>query len=204
MTPVSELSIQTAVPLAPRSSLRVGGPARWLAVASSTDDVAGAHAWSQAHGVPMVVLGGGTNMVVADAGLDALVVAVQPRGLAIVEDGESLQVMAAAGEPWDAVVEASVARGGAGLECLSGIPGLTGGTPIQNVGAYGQDVSGAIEDVTAFDVVNGAMVTLPAADCRPRRPMRTWRRHWLVTASPSRRSRTCARWSLRSGGARQW
>jgi UDP-N-acetylmuramate dehydrogenase len=78
----------------------VGGPARWFTVASSSEDVAGAHAWSQAHGVPMVVLGGGTNVVIADAGLDALVVAVQPRGLAVVEDRETLSVAAAAGEPW--------------------------------------------------------------------------------------------------------
>jgi hypothetical protein len=109
----------------------------------------------------MVVLGGGTNVVVSDSGLDALVVAVQPRGLSIVEDRDTLSVTAGAGEPWDGVVEAAVARGAAGLECLSGIPGLTGGTPIQNVGAYGQDVSGAIEQVTAFDTLAGAMTGLP-------------------------------------------
>ena len=165
MAPVPEPSIQSGVPLAARTSLRVGGPARWFTVASSSEDVAGAHAWSRAHGVPMVVLGGGTNAVIADAGLEALVVAVQPRGLSVVEDREALAVTAAAGEPWDAVVEASVARGGAGLECLSGIPGLTGGTPIQNVGAYGQDVSGVIADVTAFDTANGVTVTIPAAEC---------------------------------------
>ena len=158
-------SIQSGVPLAPLSSLRVGGPARWFTVASSPADVASAHAWSAARRVPMVVLGGGTNAVIADAGLEALVVAVQPRGLSVVEDREALAVTAAAGEPWDAVVEASVARGGAGLECLSGIPGLTGGTPIQNVGAYGQDVSGVIADVTAFDTANGVTVTIPAAEC---------------------------------------
>src|SRR6185369_17313377 len=135
MTLVREPAIQAGVALAPRSSLRVGGPARWFTVAASIEDVGAAHTWSRARGVPLVGLGGGTNVVVADAGLDALVVAVQPRGLAITDDGETLQVTAAAGEPWDAVVEAAVSRGGAGLECLSGIPGLTGGTPIQNVGA---------------------------------------------------------------------
>jgi len=162
---VPEPAIQTGVPLAPRSSLRVGGPARWFTVASSAEDVAAAHAWSRAHGAPMVVLGGGTNVVVSDAGLDALVVAVQSRGLTMVEDRETLRVTAAAGEPWDSVVETVVARGGAGLECLSGIPGLTGGTPIQNVGAYGQDVAGVIEQVTAFDTTAGVTVPLPAADC---------------------------------------
>jgi UDP-N-acetylmuramate dehydrogenase len=162
---VPELSIQSGVPLAPRSSLRVGGPARWFTVAASPDDVAAAHAWSRAHGVPMVVLGGGTNVVVADVGLDALVVAVQVSGLAITEDRDTLTLSAGAGEPWDGVVEAAVAHAGAGLECLSGIPGLTGGTPIQNVGAYGQDVSGVIAYVTVYDTVAGAMTRLPAAEC---------------------------------------
>jgi UDP-N-acetylmuramate dehydrogenase len=113
----------------------------------------------------MVVLGGGTNVVMADAGLDALVVAVQLRGLTIVDDGDTVVVTAAAGELWDAVVAAAVARGGAGLECLSGIPGLAGGTPIQNVGAYGQDVAGAIEQVTVFDTVTGKTVQVAASDC---------------------------------------
>jgi UDP-N-acetylmuramate dehydrogenase len=157
--------IQPGVALAPRSSLRVGGPARWFTQAVSAADVSAAHTWSRSRGVPMLVLGGGTNVVVADAGLDALVVAVQPRGLAIVEDGGTLTVTAAAGEPWDGVVDAAVARGGAGLECLSGIPGLTGGTPIQNVGAYGQDVSGVIDAVVAFDTVAGAITRLSAAEC---------------------------------------
>jgi UDP-N-acetylmuramate dehydrogenase len=162
---VPEAVIHEGVPLAPRSSLRVGGPARWFMVASSAADVAAAHAWGRSRGVPMVVLGGGTNVVVADAGLDALVVAVQPRGLVIEEDGEGLRVTAAAGEPWDGVVEAAVAHGGAGLECLSGIPGLTGGTPIQNVGAYGQDVAGVIDAVTAFDTIAGATTRLAASEC---------------------------------------
>jgi UDP-N-acetylmuramate dehydrogenase len=162
---MSEPAIHNAVPLAPRTSLRVGGSARWFTVASSVDDVAAAHAWSRARGVRLIVLGGCTNVVVADAGLDALVVIAQPRGLSIDEDGDTLTVTAAAGEPWDAVVEAGVARGGAGIECLSGIPGLTGGTPIQNVGAYGQEVAGVIEQVTAFDTVTGAPVALAAADC---------------------------------------
>lgn len=160
-----EPAIASGVPLAPRNSLRVGGAARWFTAASSAGEVAAAHAWSRSRGVPLIVLGGGTNVVVADAGLDALVVAVQPRGLTIQDDGETLHVTAAAGEPWDAVVEAAVARGGAGLECLSGIPGLTGGTPIQNVGAYGQDVAEVVETVTVFDTVAAAVSQLPASAC---------------------------------------
>jgi UDP-N-acetylmuramate dehydrogenase len=162
---VSDAAIHRDVPLAPRSSLRVGGAARWFVGATTAADVAAAHAWAQSHEVAMVVLGGGTNVVVADAGLDALVVAVQTRGLSVVEDGDTVTVTAAAGELWDAVVGAAVSRGGSGLECLSGIPGLTGGTPIQNVGAYGQDVSGAIDAVTAFDTSTGEMTRLSAAEC---------------------------------------
>jgi UDP-N-acetylmuramate dehydrogenase len=162
---VADPSIQSDVALAPRCSLRVGGSARWFSTASSPDDVAAAHAWSAARGVPMVVLGGGTNVVVSDRGLDALVVAVQPRGLSVVEDCAGVTVTAGAGEPWDDVVAATVARGAAGLECLSGIPGLTGGTPIQNVGAYGQDVSGAIEYVSAFDTRSNETARIPAAAC---------------------------------------
>jgi len=165
MAMVPEPLIQGGVELAPRTSLRVGGPAQWFAHASSPADVAAAHAWSQAEGVPMLVLGGGTNVVVADAGVPGLVVAVVPRGLTITEDAETVTVTAAAGEPWDGVVAAAVARRGAGLECLSGIPGFAGGTPIQNVGAYGQEVAGAIEHVSVFDRTAGSAIRLPAAAC---------------------------------------
>jgi UDP-N-acetylmuramate dehydrogenase len=160
-----ELAVHQRVPLAARTSLRVGGAARWYAVAASAADVAAAHAWSRARGVPMLALGGGTNVVVADEGVEALVVAVQPRGLSVAERGDLVTITAAAGEPWDGVVQAAVSRAAAGLECLSGIPGLTGGTPIQNVGAYGQEVSSVIEQVTAFDTVTGTMTALAASEC---------------------------------------
>jgi UDP-N-acetylmuramate dehydrogenase len=162
---VLEQLLHQDVPLAPRTSLRVGGPARWFMSASSAAEIAAAHAVSRSHGLPMVVLGGGTNVVVADEGIEALVVAMQPRGFAIEDEGGELLVTAAAGEPWDTVVEAAVARGGSGLECLSGIPGLTGGTPIQNVGAYGQDVAGVIDTVNAFDTLAGKTVRLAAPEC---------------------------------------
>ena len=165
MHPAPDPAVQPGVALAPRTSLRVGGAAQWFMHASSPGDVRAAHAWSQAAGLPMVVLGGGTNVVVADAGVRALVVAVAPRGLAIAEDADSVTLVAGAGEPWDDVVAASVARGGAGLECLSGIPGLAGGTPIQNVGAYGQEVASVIEHVTAFDRENGTVARLSTAAC---------------------------------------
>ena len=160
MAAVSEPAIQERVPLAPRSSLRVGGPARWFTAASSAGEVAGAHAWSRSRGVPMVVLGGGTNVVVSDAGLDALVVAVQLRGLDVVDDGDTVVVTAAAGELWDAVVAAAVARGGAGLECLSGIPGLAGGTRPPDANWWGSPWDG--KSSPGHRRHNASMIRMPA------------------------------------------
>jgi UDP-N-acetylmuramate dehydrogenase len=157
--------VRPDVPLAPRTSLRVGGAAQWFTQASSAEDVAAAHAWGASRGLTMTVLGGGTNVVVADRGVPGLVVAVAPRGLTIADDGDSVTVTAAAGEPWDDVVAAAVERRGSGLECLSGIPGLVGGTPIQNVGAYGQEVATTIEHVTVFDRRSGAVARLAAEAC---------------------------------------
>jgi len=165
MAAVPDPAVQPDVALAPRTSLRVGGPAQWFMHAASAGDVHAAHAWARAAGVPMLVLGGGTNVVVADAGVRGLVVAVAPRGLAVTQDAESVSVVAAAGEPWDAVVATAVTHGGAGLECLSGIPGLAGGTPIQNVGAYGQEVASVIESVTVFDRERGTVEQFSAVAC---------------------------------------
>src|SRR5262249_31137497 len=120
--------------------------------------------WAGRRGVPLRVLGGGSNLVVADAGVEALVLRVALRGVTAREVEGAVELTAAAGEPWDPLVERAVARGWAGLECLSGIPGLVGATPIQNVGAYGQDVSETVTGVRAVDRATGRIVTLdPAA-----------------------------------------
>src|SRR5207253_3084555 len=124
-----------------------------------------AHAWARERGVPLRVLGGGSNLLVSDRGVDALVVRVALRGLTTREDGGSLELTAAAGEPWDGVVRAVVERGWAGLECLSGIPGLVGATPIQNVGAYGQEVSDTVVAVRALDTSSGEVASIPAGEC---------------------------------------
>jgi UDP-N-acetylmuramate dehydrogenase len=114
----------------------------------------------------MFVLGGGSNLVVADGGIEGLVVQVALHGLDITPGRDFAEVRAGAGESWDGVVSAAVDRGYAGIECLSGIPGFVGGTPIQNVGAYGQDVAETLRQVTAFDRRTGLVVTIPAAECR--------------------------------------
>jgi len=144
----------------------VGGSARFFIEASDEATVAAAVRWAESRGVPIRILGGGSNVVVADDGLDGLVVKIGLRGVSSREVGDSVEVSAAAGEPWDPFVERAVAHGWAGLECLSGIPGLVGATPIQNVGAYGQEVSQTVTAVRVLDRRSGEIVMLAAGDCR--------------------------------------
>jgi UDP-N-acetylmuramate dehydrogenase len=114
----------------------------------------------------LFALGGGSNLVVADAGFDGLVLQMALGGVDFRTQGDTTLVRVGAGETWDAVVAAAVSRGLAGFECLSGIPGTTGGTPIQNVGAYGQDVSRSIAGVTVLDRTTGQTTVLTGKDCR--------------------------------------
>jgi UDP-N-acetylmuramate dehydrogenase len=143
----------------------VGGHARWFARADSREDVEAVYAWCRERGIDLFVLGGGSNLVIADDGFAGLVLQIALRGIDVTRNGEDTIVRAAAGEPWEDVVELAVSRGLAGLECLSGIPGTVGGTPIQNVGAYGQEVSDVIDAVTVFDRSASTVVRLTAADC---------------------------------------
>jgi UDP-N-acetylmuramate dehydrogenase len=153
------------VPLAPLTTLGVGGAAGWFARASSAADVAAAHAWADARRLRLFVLGGGSNLVVADEGFDGLVLQIALGGVSTTSrDGETV-VRAGAGEPWDALVAFTVERGLAGIECLSGIPGTVGGTPIQNVGAYGQEVATVIDAVTVFDRRERHTIALAASEC---------------------------------------
>ena len=154
------------VELGGRTSLEVGGAASHFVVADDEGAVGEAVAWAARHGVPAHFLGGGSNLVIADDGVEGLVVQVAWRGLDVREEGGETILTAAAGEPWDEVVAAAVARGLAGLECLSGIPGLVGATPIQNVGAYGQEVGETISEVRAFDRATRRTVTLGPEQCR--------------------------------------
>jgi UDP-N-acetylmuramate dehydrogenase len=152
-------------PLARYTTLGVGGPAQWFMRAERIDDVARAHDWCVAEGFPLFVLGGGSNLVIADAGVAGLVVHMAIGGMAFDAAGTDTLVRGGAGEPWDRMVDAAVQRGLGGIECLSGVPGTVGGTPIQNVGAYGQEVGDTVEHVIAFDRRGPGVVTLPAAAC---------------------------------------
>lgn len=153
------------VALAPFSTLGVGGAARWFARAQSVEDVAAAHRWCEERNSPLLVLGGGSNLVIADEGVDGLVLQIALSGVHVATIEDETFVTAAAGETWDVLVADVVARGLAGLECLSGIPGSVGGTPIQNVGAYGQDVAGTIHEVVVFDRHTGWLDPLPVSAC---------------------------------------
>jgi UDP-N-acetylmuramate dehydrogenase len=149
------------VSLARYTTFNIGGPARWFAEAETESDILETLAFAQARALPLLVLGGGSNVLVADAGFAGVVLHVSFRGIRQVDD--TLEV--AAGEEWDPVVAYAVAHNLAGLECLSGIPGLTGGTPVQNVGAYGQEVSQTITRVRAYDREVADFVELSNADC---------------------------------------
>src|SRR2546425_3635033 len=153
------------VRLADHCTMGVGGLARYFVEAHDESAVLAAFEWARARRVPLHVLGGGSNLVVADEGVDGLVVKIALRGIDAREVDGAIELTAAAGEPWDELVRRSVERGWAGLECLSGIPGLVGATPMQNVGAYGQEVSDTVTSVRALDTTTGRTVTFGNREC---------------------------------------
>ena len=134
-------------PLAPLTTLELGGAAELMVEAASLDELCDALAWARDRGLPVSVLGGGSNVVVDDGGVPGLVIRIALRGRDVERRHDRTLVTVAAGEPWDDVVAAAVDEDLAGLECLSGIPGTAGATPIQNVGAYGQEVATVIDEV---------------------------------------------------------
>jgi UDP-N-acetylmuramate dehydrogenase len=155
------MEFRQQISLAPYTTFEIGGPARWFAEATTEADIEAAVAFAQERGLRLFVLGGGSNLLVSDAGFDGLVLHIALRG--VNHNGDTLS--AAAGENWDALVARSVDAGLGGIECLSGIPGTVGGTPVQNVGAYGQEVSRTIRTVRAFDRTTRTWVDLDNADC---------------------------------------
>ncbi|SFC43538.1 UDP-N-acetylmuramate dehydrogenase [Klenkia taihuensis] len=147
--------------LADLTTLAVGGPVDRLVEVHDADELVAAVRGADEAGRPLLVLGGGSNVVAPDAGWPGDVVAVRSRGM--VRTGDSLEVQA--GEPWDDLVAHTVAEGLAGMEALSGIPGSTGATPVQNVGAYGQEVAQTITAVRVLDRRDGTVRTLSPGDC---------------------------------------
>ena len=160
------LRIERNVPLGLLTTIGIGGPAKYFVRATTVDEVREVVAWAADQGQELFVLGGGSNLVIADEGFDGVVMQIALRGITVEsEDPTSVIVRVAAGEWWDDFVAMAVANGWAGVECLSGIPGSTGATPIQNVGAYGQEVSETIIRVEVLERDTSRVVTLTNWDC---------------------------------------
>jgi UDP-N-acetylmuramate dehydrogenase len=192
----AQIAWRANVPLAPLTTMGVGGPARWYVEARDEETVRLALDWAERRGTPVRVLGGGSNLVVADTGVDGLVLRIALRGVSVREAGGAVELTAAAGEPWDDVVRLAVDRGWAGLECLSGIPGLVGATPIQNVGAYGQEVSETVAAVRALDRAAGSVVSLDPPACGF-----AYRDSAFKSRAPDRYVVLAVTYRLRPGGA---
>ncbi len=155
------VKVQKNIPLTPLTTLKVGGDARFFVRAETEAEVVEAVDYARSRHIDLFVLGGGSNVLISDAGFDGLVLQIALKGVA---DANGT-VTAAAGEDWDLFVAYCVENDLAGIECLSGIPGFVGGTPVQNVGAYGQEVSETIVDVRCLDRTTGDIVTLANCDC---------------------------------------
>lgn len=159
------LHILSDIPLAPRTTFALGGPARFLAEITDAGDLVAALEWAKVQKLPSFVLGGGSNLVVADEGFAGLVLAMKNRGRTWTRLAHEERLEVAAGETWDDVVGAAVERGLCGIECLSGIPGTAGAAPVQNIGAYGQEVAESLRSVRVLDRATLSTQTLSVAEC---------------------------------------
>jgi UDP-N-acetylmuramate dehydrogenase len=151
------MNMQENVPLAPLTTFKVGGPARYLAEATTLAEVSAAVDFAHGKALPLFVLGGGSNLVISDAGWPGVVLKIAVAGVDESSENGRAIFEVGAGEEWDKFVACAIARNCAGVECLSGIPGSVGGTPVQNVGAYGQEVAETIDSVLALDLKDGQL-----------------------------------------------
>ena len=162
------MTIKENISLKDFTTFKIGGNARFFCVASSEDQLLEAIGFSKKHKVPFFILGGGSNILVPDAGFPGLVIKMQMKGVEYInsEDGKKIQVKVAAGEGWDGLVAETVAKGFYGLENLSAIPGTVGAAPVQNIGAYGTEVKNTIQSVYTLDLKKDEFVTLSNTECR--------------------------------------
>lgn len=167
MTANSRLKIQENVRLAPFTTLKIGGAARFFVQAENENQILEAVRFAAENSLEVFVLGGGSNVLIADEGFDGLVLRIAIKGISLTgEKNEIVSVKAGAGEDWDDFCRFCVEKNLAGVECLSGIPGFVGGTPVQNVGAYGQEVSETITKARVFDRKSGEFLDLTNKDCK--------------------------------------
>ena len=162
----SVLKIKENIALAPFTTLFVGGPARFLAHIRHEDQIPEALSFAHARACPLFVLGGGSNILVSDSGFPGLVIRMEIRSIQELDEHNGGLLSAAAGEDWDEFVERCVDNNLAGIECLSGIPGTVGGAPVQNIGAYGEEISDVILSIRAMDRETKNIVELGGKDCR--------------------------------------
>jgi UDP-N-acetylmuramate dehydrogenase len=161
--------LQENIPLAPLTTFKIGGLARYFVAATNIGEVQEAVAWARSHDLPLFVLGGGSNLLIADSGWSGLVLKIAIHGIdrrSGDNQGGKIFFDVGAGESWDKFVSDSVRARCAGIECLSGIPGSVGGTPVQNVGAYGQEVSQTIVSVQVLDLKDGQVRELCPGACQ--------------------------------------
>lgn len=187
-----------SVPLAPRTTLRVGGSARYLVHARTFQELYQALEEARERDLPVFLLGGGSNVVIADTGFDGLVLRNSITGITTETDGDqggAAQVTVGAGENWDMFVQQCVTNGLQGIECLAGIPGTVGATPVQNVGAYGQEVAETIVRVVAFDLDTWKQMVLSRDDCQF-----SYRRSRFNHTEPGRWMITSVTFALQPGG----
>lgn len=152
--------------LAPLTTLKVGGAARFFVRAENEDEIAEALDFARKRRLPIFVLGGGSNVLISDSGFDGLVLKIANQGIEVFREKNKARLTVQAGEDWDELVRFCVEENLVGVECLSGIPGSVGATPVQNVGAYGQEVSETIQSLRVLERASGRIFDLTNADCR--------------------------------------
>lgn len=162
-----DMKVQQNVSLKKYSTMRLGGTAKYLCKITHQEDIPNALEWAENKKLPVVMIGGGSNVIWSDEGFNGLVLVNEIKGLTFTPiDTESTYVVVGAGENWDKVVEKTVLEGLSGIEALSLIPGTTGGTPIQNVGAYGQEIADTLVSVDAYDSKEKKFVTILTEQCK--------------------------------------
>lgn len=162
----TNMNIQENITLKEHTTFRIGGPARFFCTVKNEDELIEAVGFSKKKNIPFFVLGGGSNILVSDAGFPGIVIKMEMTGVKYEEDGDLVKVTSMAGENWDKLVEETVKRDLFGLENLSLIPGTVGAAPVQNIGAYGSEIKDTLESVYALDVEKDEYVTLKNEDCK--------------------------------------
>jgi len=160
------MEIKENISLRDLTTLKVGGEARYFCLVKNVKDLSQAREFAESKKLSILILGGGSNILIPDEGFFGLVIKIDFKGIEFVDKDESVRVISGAGENWDSLVEATIQKGFSGLENLSGIPGTVGATPVQNVGAYGVEVKNVINWVETFNLDNGEVKKFYNQDCQ--------------------------------------